>query len=115
MLVVSSETPESIPPKTPAIHISFSVLQIIKSFSDNSLSTSSREVNLVLSLTVLTITLLPTILAASNACNGWPVSCNTKLVTSTTLFIGVNPILNNLFFNQSGDSFTSIPLIVTPE
>ena len=48
MDVVFSETPELIPPKTPAIHNGLdSASQIIISSECNSLSTSSKVVNLV--------------------------------------------------------------------
>src|SRR5688572_30244478 len=38
-----------------------------------------------------------------------------KLVMSTMLLMGVRPIVSNLFFNQSGDSVTVIPLMVRAE
>ena len=70
ILVVFSVTPESAPPKTPAIHIGFSALQIIKSSSCNSRSIPSKVVNFVPFSKVFTIILLPTTFEASKACNG---------------------------------------------
>ena len=70
MLSVTSVTPLSIPPNTPAIHIGFSISQIIRSSSCSSRSRPSNVVNLVPFLTVLTTTLSPDILLLSKACKG---------------------------------------------
>ncbi len=73
MVLVSAETPELAPPKTPAIHIGLSfpsLIMISEPFSV--LSTPSRVVNFVPSFTVPTFTVLSAILSASKACNGWP-------------------------------------------
>ena len=91
-----------------------SALQIIKSRSDSLRSTPSSVTNGVPVGKVLTITLLPRILAASKACKGWPNSWQIKLVMSTTLLMGRTPTACSFSFNQSGDSVTVNPEIVTP-
>ena len=112
--VVVSVTPESSPPNTPAIHIGFSVSQIIRSLSESLRSTPSKVTNGVPSGHVRTITLPPLILPASNACNGWPTSCRMKFVMSTMLLCGFSPIERSRFWSHSGDSATLTPVTVIP-
>ena len=71
---VFSVTPLFTPPNTPAIHIGSFVLQIIRSEEESVLSTSSRVTNLVPSAQKSTTTSFPSIISASNACIGWPIS-----------------------------------------
>jgi len=70
MEVVDSVTPDSIPPKTPAIHIGSFSLQIIKSVFDSVRSIPSSVKNFSSFLAFRTITLFPFIFAASKACKG---------------------------------------------
>ena len=114
ILLVDALTPLCKPPKTPAIHIGFSISQIIKSSAVNFLSFSSNEVNKLLGAHFFTTTFFPWIFAASKACNGWPVSCKMKLVMSTILLIDLAPIDCNLFFNHVGDGPTFTPSIKIP-
>ena len=65
------------PPNTPAIHIPFSLSQIIRSLSVSLRSLSSSVVNLLSFGRNCTFTSPPFILSASNACNGCPNSCKT--------------------------------------
>ena len=77
MFLVVSFTPDFTPPKTPAIHIGSSALQIIKSSAESVLSIPSKVLKTVPSGHFFTITLLPIISSASKACKGCPKSCNT--------------------------------------
>ena len=113
-LVVCSVIPESWPPKTPAIHIGSSALQIIRSAADKLRSTPSNVTNFCPSVAFLTMTLLPLILSASNEWSACPISWRTKLVTSTTLLIGRMPTVERAFLSQSGDSLIVTPLMLTP-
>jgi hypothetical protein len=63
---------------------------------------------------VLTITVWFLIAFTSKACKGCPVSCEIKLVTSTTLLIERMPIAGKLFFSQLSDGPTFTPLMVMP-
>ena len=112
--MVVAVTPLPFPPYTPAIHMPSFALQIIKSLLLNFLSLASRVVKTVPSASFFTIISAPIIASASKACKGCPVSCKMKLVISTILFIGLNPIDCSRFFNHCGDSFTSTPLILIP-
>ena len=107
-------TPLSIPPYTPAIHIGFSALHIIRSPADNFLSFSSSVVKTVPSFSFFTTILLPVILPASKACKGCPVSCNIKFVISTILLMGFKPMAINFCCSHLGLSATVMPLMLTP-
>ncbi len=85
-----------------------------RSSADSLRSTPSSVTNGVPSGQVLTTILSPLIFAASNACNGCPVSCKMKFVMSTTLFFGLMPIARRRCCNQSGEGAILIPVIVTP-
>ncbi len=113
--VVSADTPDLSPPKTPAMHMPSEALQIIRSEAASSRSTPSRVTNFDPAGSVLTTTLSPVTAAASKACRGCPVSWRTKLVMSTTLLIGLRPIDLRRCWSHSGDGFTVMPRIVSPE
>ncbi len=70
MFFVEAIIPDLIPPNTPAIHIPSFELQIIRSREERLLSALSKVMNLLFSGRFLIITFLPSILSASNACNG---------------------------------------------
>ena len=75
IFLVSAFTPEPIPPKTPAMHMGISALQIIRSSAESLRSTSSRVLNKVPSSAFFTMTLPPIMASALNACKGCPRSC----------------------------------------
>ena len=76
--MVLSETLESNPPNTPAIHNGVdSPSQIMMSSLCNFLVTPSKVINSVSAGKFLTITLLLEIFDASKACKGCPNSCKT--------------------------------------
>ena len=104
ILAVSSVTPDSKPPNTPAIHSPLPFpSQIIKSSALSFRVDSSKALNSVPSASFFTTIFLEGILSASNACNGCPISCNTKLVISTITLIGLTSIALRYFCIQSGD------------
>ena len=113
--VVCIVTPASRPPMTPPMHSGVNLLsQTITSCPVNLRSTPSSVVKSVPSGRCTTRNLLSTILLASKACSGWPISWSTKLVTSTTALIGLCPMLCSRSLSQSGLSTQCIPRIVTP-
>ena len=114
MFFVEADIPDLIPPNTPAMHIPSFGLHIIRSLDERLLSTLSSVTNLLFSGRFFMMTFFPSILSASNECNGWPTSCWTKFVMSTTLFIGLRPTALSLFLSHSGDSAIVTPLIVMP-
>ena len=73
MSVVSSFTPESRPPNTPAMHIGFSLSQIITSAAESLRSTPSRVTNGVPSSTVRTIMWLSFTWLRSKQWSGCPM------------------------------------------
>ena len=113
--VVVALTPLFMPPYTPAIHMGSCSLQIIKSLPLSFLSFSSSVLNNFPSSENFTITLLPEMVLASNACKGCPVSCKIKLVMSTILLIGLKPMLFNFCCSHSGLSVTVMFEMLTPQ
>src|SRR5678815_3001463 len=89
--------------------------QIIKSSAFNLYTWLSSARNSVPAGLVSTMICCPAILSASKACNGCPISCNTKLVMSTTLLIDFTPMDCRCRCIQSGDGPIFIPLMTTPE
>ena len=106
ILVVLFETPECKPPKTPAIHRFSPPLVIISSlpvsfrFSPSNVSNSVPFIAFLIEISFC-------IALRSKACIGVPNSNMTKLVTSTTLLIGSNPIDFKWFFSHFGDGSTT--------
>ena len=94
---VLSETPESSPPNTPAMHIGPSALAMTMSRSFRQRSTPSRVRIFSPSCALRTMTLPPLTFAASNVWSGWPSSNSTKLDTSTILSTGLEPMERSFF------------------
>ena len=69
---VVSYVPLPLPPKTPAIHIGSSQLQMARSRSESLCSTPSSVWKGVPSGMVFTTILWPVTMSASKQCNGWP-------------------------------------------
>ena len=112
--VVDSDTPESSPPNTPAMHIGREESAMTISVAARVRSTPSSVTIFSPSFARRTMTFPPPILAASKVCRGCPSSNRMKLEISTTLLMGRRPMASNFCCSHSGDSFTCTPARVMP-
>ena len=89
--VVPASISELSPPMTPATATGFSPSQIMSISASRVRSLPSRVTKASPAAAVRTTIRFPARRSRSKACNGWPHSNMTKLVTSTMLLIGRDP------------------------
>ena len=111
IFLVSLVTAVSAPPFTPASATGFTASAITKSSEVNliGVAPSPRGKNSSPSLARRTMMRPPSSLSKSKTCVGCPSSKSTKLVASTTAFLGTSPRFAIFVASHSGDSETWIP------